>query len=226
MKRISIFIYAIATTGILVSEVTTVWWLHNICKPLLMPSLLLYYLFSIPAEFRSRSVVLAIVLSFAGDVLLMNQSYFVSGLLAFLLAHVMYIFAYRQHQTDETENALHGIHRIRLAFPIILAATGLVVVLFPVLADLKIPVIIYAVVLALMVIHALFRYGRTIPGSFWLVFGGAVLFMISDSLLAINKFLTPVSHSGFYIMLSYSLAQFFIIRGLILHPQNNESQIL
>src|SRR5205085_2253598 len=134
-------------------------WLYLISKPLIVPSLLLYYFMNVDAEDRSRSAILAFIFSFLGDTLLMNPNYFIGGLIAFLIAHIFFVFTYRQHQFEESENALAGLQRIRLAFPIILAATGLVVILFPALDDLKIQVIVYAVVLAINVLTALFRFG-------------------------------------------------------------------
>jgi uncharacterized membrane protein YhhN len=72
-----------------------------------------------------------------------------------------------------------------------------------------------------MVLNALFRFGRTNAESFWLVFSGAVLFMASDSILAIDKFLKPVTYGGFLIMLTYIAGQYLIVTGLIrhAHPQ-------
>jgi uncharacterized membrane protein YhhN len=53
-----------------------------------------------------------------------------------------------------------------------------------------------------------------------MVFCGALTFMISDSLLAIDKFLLPVSHASLLIMSTYIIAQFLLIQGLILHHPN------
>jgi uncharacterized membrane protein YhhN len=183
-----------------------------------MPSLLFYYLFSADTVNRSRPVVLAIVFSFAGDLLLMNTEYFIAGLIAFLIAHLFYIFAYRQLRDEESQDNLRGLQRIRLAFPIILAGSGLVVILYPVLGDLKIPVMVYALVITIMALQALFRYGRTSNISFWMVFAGALLFMVSDSLIAINKFMEPMQLGGFFILLTYAMAQLLIILGLLKHP--------
>lgn len=219
MKKTSLIIFVIAVSGTLISELAAIGWLQVVCKPLIMASLFFFYLFSTEPLNRSRSVVLAIVFSFTGDVLLMQPDYFITGLIAFMSAHILYIFAYRQHRHEENENALSKIQRVRLAFPVILWTTGLAVVLFPSLGDLKIPVMFYAVVILLMVLQALFRNGYTSAVSFRMVFAGAVLFMISDSVLAINKFLTPVTEAGFFIMLTYSAAQFLIIKGLLKHPQ-------
>ena len=106
-----------------------------------------------------------------------------------------------------------------MAFPVILAATGLVVVLYPRLGELRLPVVVYAGVLMFMVLNALFRFRRTNAQSFWMSFAGAVLFMLSDSILAINKFLEPVPNAGLLVMSTYLAGQFLIVRGLIRHQE-------
>jgi uncharacterized membrane protein YhhN len=216
MKKIFLFLFfatvLVHLTGILIDAQLV----QDLSKPLIMLSLCGFYL-SFPH--RSVVVVFAIVLSLIGDVFLIFPGYFVHGLVAFLLSHVFYILAYRQHQGEPDANVLQGVHRMRLAFPIILAGTGLVIVLYPTLGELRIPVIIYAVVLVAMALQALFRYGKTNTASFWMVFAGAVLFMISDSVLAIDKFLNPVMHGHFWIMVTYIGAQFLIVRGLTRHEQ-------
>jgi uncharacterized membrane protein YhhN len=191
-----------------------------ITKPLIMTSLIVYYLANTP--FRSPVFLLALFLSGVGDTLLLFQSsaeiYFVLGLVAFLLAHVFYFFTYRRHRFAEQVIPESGPQKMRLSFPILLAGTGLVTILWPVLGPLQIPVMAYAFVLTMMVLGSIFRLGRTTPASFWLVFSGAFLFMASDSLLAINKFLQPLHHAGGWIMLTYCLAQFLIVEGVVRHP--------
>jgi uncharacterized membrane protein YhhN len=78
---------------------------------------------------------------------------------------------------------------------------------------------IYALAITLMALTALFRYGRTNSTSFLLIFIGAVLFMISDSVLAINKFHHSFSSAAALIMLTYCLAQFFIVEGALCHER-------
>jgi uncharacterized membrane protein YhhN len=217
MKKISIIIFVLAAIVELSSKFLNVELAHLICKPMLMVALGFYYFFSTSASDRSHAVLAAISFSFIGDVLLMLPDQFTGGLVAFLLGHVAYIVAYRQHRDEETENVLSGVHRMRLAFPIILAGTGLVIILYPVLGAMRLPVIVYAIVLCFMVLQALFRFGRTNVQSFWMVFAGAVLFMISDSTLAIDKFLDKIFYADFLIMLTYITAQYLIVRGLIRH---------
>jgi uncharacterized membrane protein YhhN len=224
MKKISLYLFIVASVGEILSEIIALPYLHQVCKSLIMITLGIYYLSH--AEFRSAAVWLAIFCSLAGDVLLMFEAgdpkFFMIGLAAFLMAHIFYILSYRQHQDKSLEKSLKGIQKIRFSFPIVLAGSGLIVVLYPSLGALKIPVVVYALVLIIMVLNSVFRYGRTSNVSFGLVFLGSILFMFSDSVLAINKFFKPVPGAGFWIMSTYILAQFLIIHGLVKHVSNND----
>ncbi len=221
MKKIAQLLFLLVSAGQILSLLTEIELLHNICKPLIIVTLIFYYLTVVSKPERSRTLLMALFFSGAGDILLMyvdhDASFFMMGLIAFLVSHVFYIFTYRQHQYDGVEDRIQGIQKIRLAFPIILSGTGLVFVLYPVLGDLKIPVIIYTLVLVVMTLNALLRFGKTTSPSFWMVFAGALFFMISDSLLAINKFLEPLAYGSIWIMTTYIAAQYFIVRGLIAH---------
>jgi uncharacterized membrane protein YhhN len=50
---------------------------------------------------------------------------------------------------------------------------------------------------------------------------GALLFVISDSLLAINKFYKPLPFAALFIMLTYCAAQYFIVRAFIHRREKN-----
>jgi uncharacterized membrane protein YhhN len=218
-RKLFLIIFIVVTTVELVAVIADLKFISLFSKPLIMLSLVGYYLGSVPH--RSPVMIRAMFFCWAGDVLLMfvdrDESFFMMGLLAFLIGHVLYIVAYRQHQSGDPEKGLLATQKIRYSFPIILAGTGLVVILFPTLGGLKLPVLVYAIVIMVMAMTALFRYGRTNTESFWLVFGGAILFMLSDSLLAMNKFYSPIPYGGFLVMLTYSAAQFLIVKGIIRH---------
>ena len=226
MRKWTLLLFFTVALGELLADVIKSAELHLICKPMIMITLGIYYLIN-TSNHRSTLVLLAILFSFVGDTALMFESseslFFMLGLGAFLISHVFYILAYRQHQYQRIGDALHGIRKIRFAFPIVLAGTGLIVILYPTLGALKFPVMVYALVLVLMVLNGLFRYGRTTNKSFWMVFGGAVLFMVSDSLLAIDKFLQSIAHPGLLIMSTYISAQFLIVEGLSSHANTSEN---
>jgi uncharacterized membrane protein YhhN len=223
MKKYSLIVFFVAGVGNVLSQVVSVAGLEVATKPLLVVSLAVYYWFAADRDKRTNTVLLALLFSWLGDVFLLLQSldelFFMVGLGSFLVAHIFYIRCYQQFQAEDTSRALTGVQRFRFSIPIILAGTGLITVLYPHLGALKIPVIVYALVLMLMALNALFRFGRTNSSSFTAVFLGAILFMISDSLIAINKFLTPVSEGGFWIMLTYIAAQFLLVTGLLRHEK-------
>jgi uncharacterized membrane protein YhhN len=223
MTRFLLNLFLLVSAGEIISTLIEIPLLHFVCKPALLPILGLYYCTSIREQHGELSiaVLLAVLFSWAGDVLLMFQQngelFFMLGLISFLTAHVFYIFAYRQHQSGDDSKTLKGLQRIRFGFPIVFAGFGLLSILYKHLGPLQIPVIIYAGVLTIMALVALFRYGKTTTSSFSFVFAGAILFMMSDSLLAINKFLEPLPFEGFWIMITYIGAQYFIVRGLLKH---------
>jgi uncharacterized membrane protein YhhN len=213
---------AVAVTEVM-SQLFSLTELHHVVKPMLMILLGLYYFFS-AGERRSNIVLMALIFSFLGDSFLLYESknsiYFILGLGSFLIAHVFYILAFRQNRFDAVDGEqLQTVQKARMAFPVILASTGLVVILYPHLGDLRLPVVVYAGVLMFMVLNALFRFQRTSLKSFWLVFVGAVLFLLSDSILAINKFLQPVGHAGVWIMTLYLAGQFLIVEGMLKHEE-------
>ena len=217
MKKSSVFLWGFFITSLTEILALAFEWhrVHEIAKPLILILLLAYYLVSVSR--RSKLFIIALIFCWAGDVFLLFPSFFIGGLLSFLIGHVLYILAYRQHQYPDTSESLMPTQKVRFSFPIVLAGTGLIVILFPSLGELKIPVIIYAIVLMVMVMTSLFRYGRTTSGSFWMVFIGAALFMTSDSLLAINKFYAPFRFSGIFIMFPYIIAQYLIVAGILMH---------
>jgi uncharacterized membrane protein YhhN len=221
MKKIALIGFGVAAVGELLGLLLDNYDVQLVCKPLIMITLGIYYAFSVEREHRSTAVLAAIVFSLVGDGLMLlsaqMEKYFVLGLASFLIAHLFYIFAYRQHRGDAGASELQGVQRIRLAFPVVLAGTGLVIVLNPLLGALRVPVVVYAIVLVTMVLQALFRFGRTVAPSFWFVFAGALLFMLSDCLIAINKFMMPVNYGELWIMGTYMVGQFFIVRGLLEH---------
>lgn len=228
MKRPNLFLvlFAVASIGELLS-VSRGWTeAHMVAKPLIMLGLIGYYMSATSS--RNGTLIRAMFFCWTGDILLMGQAggelYFILGLLAFLVGHVLYIIAYRQLQWDDRTNELLPVQKLRYAFPVVLAGTGLLAVLVPKLGPLTIPVIVYSVVLMVMSMTAIFRYGRTYLDSFWLVTAGALLFMASDSLLAINKFHTPFDLAGPLVMLTYILAQYLIVEGVLRHGRQAEGK--
>jgi uncharacterized membrane protein YhhN len=226
MKKIWLLFFVLISVTELVSVTFDFSLLHSISKPLILPMLMGYFLAS--ASTRNFYFLSALIFCWAGDVLLMFQGaelFFIFGLVAFLIGHLFYMISYRKMRSSQSTKGLLNTQKMRYAFPIVLAGTGLVTILFPYLGALKIPVMIYALVLTLMVLQALFRYGFTSGMSFLLIFIGAISFMLSDSILAINKFMQPLPMASLAIMSTYIVAQYLIVEGAVQHHLNEKSQL-
>lgn len=221
MKRTHILLILFLSIGLLeIISIIQEWeGVQLIAKPLLMPLLIMYHLERTTT--KSRILIGALLFCWIGDVLLMFQQkdelFFLAGLGAFLLGHMLYIATYRQFQNKSIGKELIGPQKIRFSLPILLTGMGLITVIYPGLGSLAIPVIIYAVVIMIMVLTALYRFGKTNAESFWLIFVGALLFMGSDSIIAINKFYVAFSFSGLAIMSTYLAGQFMIVEGIARH---------
>ena len=91
----------------------------------------------------------------------------------------------------------------------------MITTLFPKLGPLKIPVIVYAIVITSM-LFVVFKGSLkwAIPANNYILIG-AILFVSSDSILAFNKFYAPITQASFYIMITYCMAQYFIVAGIL-----------
>ena len=203
-------LYAICAAAVIISLILGLDPVYMTAKALLMVILLLYF-FSMSAGFpRWRwHVVLALIFSWVGDVCLIFSDWFVQGLIAFLIAHLFYIIAY--HQTGAATGLLKAADIVKVSvYGVILIA-----VIYPGLGQMLVPVLLYAGVLLAMVLWAHKRRNATNRQSFTLVATGAVLFAISDGMIAINKFAMAIPAERILIMSVYITAQFLIIQGLI-----------
>ncbi|MGB0805183.1 MAG: lysoplasmalogenase [Salibacteraceae bacterium] len=183
-------------------------------KPLLLPTLMGYFLsLTNGVNSKNKKIVFgALFFSWVGDVALMYdqqfQAMFMVGLGGFLVAHIHYSYVF-----IKSGKRVKSITKISwIALPImVLYTVGLLSFLWPNLGELKIPVFVYALVLLSMGVTALIRNQKT--GYVW-VLTGAIFFIISDSILAINKFNAPLEWGRVLTMLTYTMAQLFIVIGL------------
>ncbi|MEO6611550.1 MAG: lysoplasmalogenase [Chitinophagaceae bacterium] len=187
-----------------------------VSKPLLLPVLGAYFLFETKgmASGLKKWVLLALFFSWAGDILLIfvarDELFFLLGLASFLLAHIFYIIFFHQVRIRE---GIKGNPWLLLVVVIYYGA--LISWLSPYLGTMKIPVRIYGIVISFMFMLAMHMLAiKNKPAGRWMMLG-ALLFVLSDSVLAINKFYNPFEPAGIIIMLSYGLAQLFIVKGAV-----------
>lgn len=190
--------------------------LQFIFKPMIIPVVIGYFDSHVNniSKGPNKWIVFALIFSWIGDALLMfqdkNSVFFLAGLSAFLLAHIFYIVYFHQVRVKEIVKSNPW-----LLLVVVVYYAALISFLSPYLGDMKLPVRIYGIVISFMfmlAMHMLFIKNKT-AGQWMMI--GAFLFVISDSILAINKFYQSYEFAGLLIMLTYGLAQFFIAHGAI-----------
>lgn len=159
-------------------------------------------------------------LSLVGDVCLLVPEGFIPGLLAFLLAHMAYITLFGR-------DAPWIAHKPAALVVLAVGATTYAYLWTHGLpTGLRIPVGVYVLVIALMASQAIGRaaFLRT-PGARWVAWG-AVSFMASDTILAVDKFVQPLPGVAFGVLGSYYVAQWLIVHGMLQvlrHQHQNKS---
>lgn len=183
--------------------------LHYVAKPLttLLIVALVWRAADADPRYR-RAVLFGLVASTLGDVFLMLPlDAFVAGLASFLVAHLAYLFAFTRRRP------LWPLRWPWLAYALL--ASGVLVLLWPKLPEpLRAPVVVYVIALAAMAAQAAtVRLTHRSPGSLAAALGG-LSFVVSDALLAIDRFHTPLPAAALWVLASYWIAQFLIGRSV------------
>ncbi len=214
MKKPAWFIlYFIVLIADLLAIVLDADGIRYVSKPLLMPLLGAGLLAAIhrlrPAIFRNL-LLTALFFSWLGDILLLWDKYFLPGLGSFLLAHLAYIGFFLKVRYTNYPLPL-------CKYPLIFLTEAMVIAflffLFPYLGSLSIPVIVYAITISftlLCVMHA-FRFKEQPMG--WYCIAGSILFIVSDAMIATQRFYHSFPGAGICVMLTYGLAQWALIEG-------------
>lgn len=216
MKRFFIA-YAILSLAVIIVKLAGHDQPENYLKPLLMPSLAIFYFIKAKQlKLFDYKILFALIFSTLGDVLLMPLfDLFIPGLLGFMIAHFFYISAF----LSERKQSLLSLSGWKKSLLILgtLVYISLLYILYPVLDStvLKMAIIAYASVLLCLLFAATFRYPKN-NASVIFVSTGAFLFLLSDGMIAINKFLFELSLSSLLIMGTYTLAQAFLVYGSLI----------
>lgn len=161
----------------------------------------------VAVQANHRLLALALLLSSLGDVLLARGlNFFLAGLAAFLCAHLVYIVLFvRRRQSAAAPSA-------QFSFPALLLVYGLAfgAWLTPSLGALRMPVFCYIAVIVAMGAAAS-RAGYRSP---WAL-AGALLFLISDSLLGAGRFKTPIPLGAPLVWITYYAGQCAITLGVL-----------
>jgi uncharacterized membrane protein YhhN len=189
---------------------------HFIAKPLLIPALLLLLLFTKSSLPDKILLITGLSFSWMGDVFLLFESknalFFIFGLGCFLTTHIFYIIYFLR-----IKQANISLLKKKPVLIALVLGYGITLLwqLYPHLGQLKLPVIVYAVVICTMLLCGLHIFLKVSSKAAIYFLLGALVFVVSDSLLAINKFYQPFAYAGILIMITYCAAQYFIVKGFI-----------
>lgn len=211
-KQTKITIASIAFLAIVIFHISGLLFNDTIAfftKPFLMVSLVVVYLFSVKKP--SFWFVSALFFSFWGDVfLLFKEEFFLYGLASFLMAHILYI--------KITAGFLKKASYKNILFssiPFVIVLLSLLFLIKDNLGEMLIPVIIYGITICTFGAVAMLNYiQERNTENLWL-FLGAVFFITSDSLIAINRFYEPKEIYAISIMITYIVAQYLICKAMI-----------
>lgn len=214
IKKIALFTFILVSVLDLIGIIFTIESLLYIFKPFIMLALLFLYTSSVSDTNKWYST--ALIFSFFGDVFLMysGQLPFKIGLISFFVAHILFI-----------RIVMHRIKKVSflsVLTAIIPFAVFLLLLIYTIkdsLGELLALVMIYGFTISIFGVVSLINYLETkSTKSIWMLIG-AIVFMISDALLAINKFYLPKEFFDIFIMGTYIIAQYLIYRSMVLDSE-------
>lgn len=192
--------------------------LEYIAKPAVMISLFLWLYTGTGLQGNTFWFGLGILFALVGDVLLMISldRLFLAGLIAFLFTHIFYITGFRDEFT--LMNAWSLILAIFLAINVGRLLRRIVGAMRAKGENrLVVPILLYATVISVMLYAAMSTIYNPAwtTGAAFFVSLGAFLFCASDTLLAWNRFVSPVRNERIWNIVLYHLGQISLIAGVI-----------
>ena len=213
--RIHTILYFATGIVFIALETIGVAWISIAVKSLVIPLLIWLYLRFVRGHWNRfhSMIIIALIFSWIGDITLQltqfQESFFLVGLGSFLITQLIYMVAFF---ITPGKNTLF-FKKSYLLIPVALYGWGILCLLSEGLGDMKLPVTIYTVVILGMLLAAINREKKVNRQSYILVFAGAILFVLSDSMIAINKFSQPFELARIAILSSYFTAQYLIALG-------------
>ena len=206
---------ATLTAAILVSSVLAIWchglgpdnrWLVYLFKPL-TTALILVLALTAPGPLLTRyklAIVIGLAFSLAGDVFLMLPGdLFLAGLSSFLIAHIAYLVAF-------TSDARLGGQRLPFLIWIPIGVANIILLWPGIPAPLRIPVVLYTAIILTMAAQAASRALTLRLASARAAAIGAALFVISDTLIGLDRFRPNLDFSPVLVLGTYYAAQWLI----------------
>ena len=173
--------------------------LFYVAKPLTMLFIIALPLLEMREEYSVYAYLImsGLIFSLLGDLyLLFPDRYFNNGMYSFLVAHILYIFAFNQNVNE---------YCFGITFPILLFIFFVMKYLSSKLGGMKYPVLVYILAISVMLYSALNMDKQM--GGITLISIGAILFTISNTIFVFNKFYKKLRLADPIILSTYFIAQ-------------------
>lgn len=197
-----------------------------ILKPLVMFMIIVDY-FSQVMKVKtvfSYGIFFALIMSMFGDIFLMINGYFVQGVAAFGVGHILYSTAYISN-IKESKTQVSLQKRILVILPVLIYSFGLYFYMVPGLKDMQLPITIYVLLISTMGTTCALRLNCTEMRSYYTSLAGSVLFIFSDSLIGLSMFGGVKGNwIGPTIMITYYCGQYLISRGALFHIKYQQGE--
>jgi len=199
MKNFLYFFYILAALIFIVAHYSNYQLVCDLSKPI--PLLILIGLIKWNSPYK-RFISLGLILSLVGDIILESFKLFVPGLIAFLVAHVFYILAFLRKSSNPKPLS---------SIPFYAYGILLFLFLYGSLGELVLPVLVYMFIICTMLWRSFIQQKVDKLSAY--AFYGALIFTISDSLIAISKFYQDFYLAPLLVMLTYWVGQFLIYKS-------------
>jgi len=154
-------------------------------------------------------IIIGMIFCLGGDIFLMlPEKYFIAGLGSFLIGHLFYVAAF----ASDTAMALSF-----WLLPLAIYGAIVYAILYKYLGKMRWPVLVYVMTIMLMAYMALTRWTEMGTLGSLLAAMGALFFVLSDMVLALNKFKRPFTHARWITLATYWLAQWLIALSVGAH---------
>ena len=189
-----------------------------ITKPSVMSSLILFTFYNKEVLSTRKKKLMLLLLAFLwlGDVFFLSfedSIFFLLGFSFFLLANMVYIFLFQK-------KVEYQFGRVLLFSAFVLAyAFFFMRAIVDGVGDYFYPIIFFMIMAFNMLQAAFFRWQQVNRLSFYLVFLGALIFMLSESIVALEKFAEPIPFTDYLIMPTHGIGNFLMIFGLIIEER-------
>jgi uncharacterized membrane protein YhhN len=182
-------------------------------KPIIIPVLVLYYMLN--AHQTYQIIIIALIFAFLGDFLLLwnkNKKFIRLGMLSYLAMHILFVIFMLKHQVHLSFENFQSI-----IMSVVYMLLGIIIfsILFRSLKNFTIPVIIYIVVLLSVSYICFFNVMERRTEVTFVQYLGSLLFIVSYTIFAFDNFRKPLRNSGIFIILTYIMAQIFLLSGFI-----------